>query len=307
MSSYQKFLDEKFSDVSKEAARLIDRASKELEAAVTDATEDLAEFREHSPVVFEGSGNTNIPRMRWEATQKELLTVQLLLKDARSRISVIEPQLLRLKQSGKLSHARLITLIDKNNAERLSSLSMISRTEAQTKDFLSKQFERQQLAQAETEKLLRLTSQLESMKVELGPKHPEVLKLTQEINHVKAYVEKLSDELKVTDEEPVTTPEELMDAYVDLLRNDVMIRCSRSGQLMLGLICPIGRPMSPGIRLSTRSAIGVKRRIRRSPDTITIAIRTPLSRLTRSLLIRASSSLRPCNSSLTVLSSSLVL
>lgn len=231
MSAYQKFLDEKFSDVSKEAAKLIDRASKELETAVTDATRDLQEFRERSPVVFEGGANTNIPRMRWEATQKELLEVQLLLKDARSRLAVIEPQLVRLKQSGKLNHARLITLIDKENAERLSSLSMIARTEAQTMQFLSKQYERQQLASAETEKLLKLTSQLQSMKVELGPKHPEVLKLTEEMNHVQAYVDKLAGELKVTDE-PVTTPEELMDAYVDLLRNDVMTLESREQDLL---------------------------------------------------------------------------
>ena len=75
---------------------------------------------------------------------------------------------------------------------------------------------------------------------------------------------------------------------------------------MLGLMCPIGRSRSPGIRLRTRSAIGVKRRIRKSLDTITMAIWTLASRFTRSLLTRLSSSLRPCSSSLSVFSSSLV-
>ena len=75
---------------------------------------------------------------------------------------------------------------------------------------------------------------------------------------------------------------------------------------MFGLMWPIGRPMSAGIRLSTFSAIGVKRRMRRSALTMTMAICTLPSRLIRSLLTRLSSSLRPCSSSLTVLSSSLV-
>jgi hypothetical protein len=64
--------------------------------------------------------------------------------------------------------------------------------------------------------------------------------------------------------------------------------------------------MSAGIRLRTRSAMGVKRRIRRSLATITMAISTLPSRLSRSLFTRESSSLRPRSSSLTVWSSSLV-
>ena len=55
---------------------------------------------------------------------------------------------------------------------------------------------------------------------------------------------------------------------------------------MFGLRCVIGRPTSAGIRFSTFSAIGVKRRMRRSSLTITMAICTLPSRLTRSLLTR---------------------
>ena len=68
----------------------------------------------------------------------------------------------------------------------------------------------------------------------------------------------------------------------------------------------IGRPMSPGIRLSSFSASGVKRRMRRSGPTMTIGICTLPSRLTRSLLSRFSSTLRLLSSSLTVASSSLL-
>ena len=68
----------------------------------------------------------------------------------------------------------------------------------------------------------------------------------------------------------------------------------------------MGRPTSVEIRFSTFSAMGVKRRMRRSLVTNTMAICTPASRFTRSLLARDSSSLRPCSSSLTVLISSLV-
>src|SRR5262252_7497675 len=66
------------------------------------------------------------------------------------------------------------------------------------------------------------------------------------------------------------------------------------------------RSASAGIRLSTFSAIGVNRRILRSALTMTMAIWTLPRRLMRSLFTRLNSSLRPCNSSLTVFSSSLV-
>ena len=75
---------------------------------------------------------------------------------------------------------------------------------------------------------------------------------------------------------------------------------------MFGLMWPMARSRSAGIRFSTFSAIGVKRRMRRSALTITMAIWTLARRLIRSLLTRLSSSLRPCSSSLTVFSSSLV-
>ncbi len=48
--------------------------------------------------------------------------------------------------------------------------------------------------------------------------------------------------------------------------------CSRSGTSMLSLMSLIGRPTSAGIRLSSFSATGVKRRMRRSAPSITIAI-----------------------------------
>jgi len=230
LAAYQKFLDDKFSDVNKEAAKLIDKASKELEANLLNATRDYMRFREQSPVVFAGEENTNIPKVRWEATQRELLTVQLALKEARSRVAVIEPQLVKLKQSGKLSHMRLMAMIDKGNAERIASVATFAQTESKTADFLAKQLQRAQLAQAETEMLLKKTSDLKSMMVELGPKHPEVLKLNEEINHITAYLEKLRDDLKVG-EEPVMGPEELMDAYVDLLRNDVLTNEQREQDL----------------------------------------------------------------------------
>jgi capsular exopolysaccharide synthesis family protein len=231
LDAYKRFLDEKFSDVNQEAAKLIEKASNELEINAAAAIRDYQLFRERSPVVFANEGSTNIPQVRWEAIQKDLLAVQLLLKDARSRVSIVEPQLVKLKQSGMLSHHRLLAMIDEKNSTRIINIVTASQSEAKTAEFLRKQVERQQLVQTENDKLLNLTGQMTSMKVELGPKHPDVLKLQEEINHIKAYVEKLREELKGSDE-PVMGPEELMDAYVDLLRTDVLTLEQREQDLL---------------------------------------------------------------------------
>jgi Ca-activated chloride channel family protein len=84
-----------------------------------------------------------------------------------------------------------------SEAERQAQLATFAQSESRTADFLAKQPQRQQLAQAETEKLLKLTSDLRSKQGQLGPKHPEVLKLTEEINHVAQYVEKLHAALAI--------------------------------------------------------------------------------------------------------------
>ena len=75
---------------------------------------------------------------------------------------------------------------------------------------------------------------------------------------------------------------------------------------MLGLISPIGRPTSVGIRFNTFSAAEVKRRIRRSRSSMTKTTSTDSIKLVRSLFTLANSALRFCSSSLTVISSSLV-
>ena len=80
----------------------------------------------------------------------------------------------------------------------------------------------------------------------------------------------------------------------------------RSVMLNFSLMSPIGRPMSAPIRLKSFSAMGVKRRMRRSRHTMTIATCTLLNRLMRSLLRRLNSSLLFCSSWLTVVSSSLL-
>jgi hypothetical protein len=73
------------------------------------------------------------------------------------------------------------------------------------------QLERAQLAQVELEKLAKKTSDLKMMMIELGPKHPEVLKVTEEVNHIRAYLEKLREDLK-TVRRPQTTAEDVNQA-----------------------------------------------------------------------------------------------
>ncbi len=78
------------------------------------------------------------------------------------------------------------------------------------------------------------------------------------------------------------------------------------GNVMFGLIWEMGRPTSPAIRLKILPAMGVNRRMRRSLETMMIAICTLPSRFSRSAFTLVNSSLRAWSSSLTVLSSSLV-
>jgi capsular exopolysaccharide synthesis family protein len=221
LASYQKFLDEKFADVNKEAARLIEKASKELEQNLLEAQTKYQKFREQSPVIFNGTENTNIPRTRLEQTQRELLTVQLLLTEARSRASVVEPQLERLKNTGQLTHSRLLALVDEKNAARLGVLVQVGSAATASTEFQSNQPIRLALAQAESDRLLKFRAQLKSMELEYGQNHPEVQKLREEVAVIENYIKEKGEKAATGGFDPVLRPEDLCNAYVDLLRNDV--------------------------------------------------------------------------------------
>jgi capsular exopolysaccharide synthesis family protein len=231
LASYQKFLDDKFSDVNKEAAKLIEKASKELEENLAEAVRDYQRFREQSPVVFADKSSTNIPRQRWEKTQVELLSVQLLLADARSRVAVIEPQLKKLNESGKLSLMAIMAVIDEKNAIRIGTLLAMNASGTKTEQFFQEQMKRQTAMSAEFDRLLVMTTRQRSMSVELGPKHPDVLKLNEEIEHIKKYLEDLKKETASVVEQNFG-PEELMQSYISLLKTDVLAFEQREQDLL---------------------------------------------------------------------------
>jgi succinoglycan biosynthesis transport protein ExoP len=232
VKSYQQFLNEKFQDVNKEAAKLIQGASVELAAELDKMQAEYQRFREQSPILFNGEENTNIHRAHYEAAAAELGSLSLKLTESRSRLEVVE-QLLAQRERLNLSELELLALIDETNATRLSTLVAVTAGQPVSEVFLSKQAERTQSAVAEFSELYKSEAALKDLLLDFGPEHPEVRKIKNRIAEAQKFLAEKDKKLAVGDENTITTvdPKTIMTAYLRLLRADVAALERRDQQL----------------------------------------------------------------------------
>lgn len=230
LAEYEVYLKSKFQDVNKDAAVLIAQAKDELEDELETAEIAYRQFRENAPILWKEEGSTNIPLLRFEGIQDEISRLNLEISDAETRLSVVEEAL--SKFDDKTSFDQL-ALIDEKNAQRIAMILTVQQGKAETADFQAKQPERMENARTEYQSImaLRLKEQTLSEQFGLGPNHPEIASLRNQIELAKNFVEDRALDLNTALEESQLGPEQVMDSYLALLNNDLMALKARRSQL----------------------------------------------------------------------------
>ncbi len=221
VKSYQRFLGETFQDVNKEAAELIEKASATLESELNQAESQYTEFRQQAPLLWKGDESSNIHRIHYEQIQTEMGQLQLSATDARSRLEVVVDGLAQF-EAGDAHEIERLALIDEKNAARLGILVQVDRGEANTAEFQSRQPARLESARAEYDALTNLVLKEKTLLQDYGTEHPEVKNTRQQIEIMRDFLARKSGEMGLKGDERLLTPKLLTDAYVKLLRYDLV-------------------------------------------------------------------------------------
>jgi capsular exopolysaccharide synthesis family protein len=230
VQTYQSFLAEKFQDVNKEAAELIDRAQNQLRDELRIAEANYQTFREKTPLLFNGDQVTNIHRARYDQIQQELSDLEVMSTEARSRLEVVERAVREQEINGATNLERL-ALIDEKNTQRIGILVSVDKGEADTAEFQSRQPERMASANAEYSELLALLAKERTLLEDYGPNHPEVKNTRQQISLTQQFLAEKAERMGDVPKEELLNPKELVDAYVQVLRHDVLSLDGRRREL----------------------------------------------------------------------------
>ena len=236
---YKSFISSKFKDVNAEAVSLINKARHEMEADIDRVYQDYRAFRAESPILSSTEGGANIFALRYEEIAAEISQLLISIDQANSRLTLVTQGLERMKDTGTPELEKL-TLIDEENAARLSVLVTVEQGGSQTVAFQASQPERMAGASAEYNALLKLKTDLRRAMQDFGAEHPEVKTLNTQINEMEEFFVSRQKELGGSAMPAPLTPDGVMSAYVTMLKNDLEALKLRKSDLELQMMAAEG-------------------------------------------------------------------
>lgn len=220
IESYRAFLGAKFQDVSQEAASLILRAKVELANDLTRAETSYRVFRENASLLFKGDESANIHRVRYEELQGAISVARLKASTIKARLEVVE-MAVQEQQKRQLSDVEQLALLDEQDVERLTSLVEVDKGDANSAEFQSSQPLRLEMARAQHESLMKLMMQEKSLSADLGPDHPQLQTVRNQIHAAQTFFASQQKSLDPIDKKPKLTSKTIIEAYQELLRQDL--------------------------------------------------------------------------------------
>lgn len=219
--SYQEFLEKTYKDVNSEAARLIREAESDLGKQLNEADIAYQEFRKKAPILWKGDESTNIHRDRFEQMQGELSTISIKAVESKARLRAVAKALAVFDEL-KVPDIQRLSVIDEASAPRIALLLQADRPGSQDSQFLKGMAGRTAAENAEAGSLTQLVARKKSLELNLGPKHPDVVRLDVEIKAVQEYLDSKKQETKYDDENNITSdPKLIVESYVSFLENDL--------------------------------------------------------------------------------------
>jgi capsular exopolysaccharide synthesis family protein len=234
LAEYREYLKEKFQDVNKDAAVLISQAREELLQELTEAEDEYRVFRESAPILWSGDQSHNVHSLRYEGIQDEISSLNLLISETESRLKIVAGALEKDLANGNAPSFDRLALIDEKNAQRMGMMLGAVQNKAESAEFQALMPQRSASANSEYTNLMSLMLKEKTLteQFNLGPKHPEIVSLREQIQATNLFLKERSADLEknVTD---LTTigPEQILDAYLKLLRNDIDTLNERKSEL----------------------------------------------------------------------------
>lgn len=224
VESYQNFLAQTFQNVSSEALNTITRVKDEIGKELDAEEQAYAKFRSESPLMFTGENAFSVHEQRLIelATQKSQLEMERSM--ARSRLELVR----RAGDEG-LDPSQRLALVDRQHVERVGLMVNVAAGDTLSEAFQAAQPERSEAANAEFDQLVSMRTERALLQAKFGSSHPRVSQLTSSIQELQAFLEQRKpSRVEPTDK---LTPDEVMDAYAQLLENDIEDLDRRIGEI----------------------------------------------------------------------------
>ncbi len=216
---YQLFLNSQLSKEMSEANTIIEEARTKLEAELEKTQQEYISARQKAPVLFQGEGSANIYVTQYNKLHEELLMLDIEESSAKSRLDKAKALLDSKKNDEKVTINDL-GVIDTDSLTRLGVFAGLQANTARGTDFVAAMPERTEQARTMTE-VLQLQAELRKLKSDLGPKHPDVIKLEEQISMYSDHVETQGAKLNPGWEDVQMTPDGLLRAYIAFLESEI--------------------------------------------------------------------------------------
>ncbi|MEZ6074638.1 MAG: hypothetical protein R3C56_02875 [Pirellulaceae bacterium] len=121
----------------------------------------------------------------------------------------------------KAKSLQKLALIDERNAERLRILVTVGRGKRNRPN--SKRYNPSRMAGATVEysSLLTMKTRLSRLRSDFGPAYPEAIALEKQIEEMQTFLDNRAKSLLVSEQGIQITPDDVMNAYVNMLENDL--------------------------------------------------------------------------------------
>ncbi|HVV98696.1 MAG TPA: polysaccharide biosynthesis tyrosine autokinase [Planctomycetaceae bacterium] len=220
IASYERFVREKFHDVGNDAIRLLSQAQNEYSQELQREEQSYLEFLEKAPLMWRGDGgkSANLFQQRVQALETALSDVRLRHTEAKARLNVIESAL--SNASAELSEIGQLALLNEKEVARLNLLLAATKGDSNNEVFQSTQPNRAEAFRARYAQLLSLEAQEKALLTEFAEKHPRVLEVRESIRATKDFLDKNAPANEDLARRQLR-PQEMVAAYVELLKHDV--------------------------------------------------------------------------------------
>lgn len=220
-SEYSGYLKQQFEGTSSEAIKLLHDRQEELAEAIIEAEQNFSTELSNSNLLWDGTTTSNLHKTRMKQLEEKLLVLTQTRAETAARLKVVE-SFLESSVGRDVTDIERLSLLSEKEVSRLKLLFDVTRGDGASEAFQAEQPIRQETAKAEYNTYLQLVMREKKLLEKFSDEHPSVMSIREQIALMRKFIDENSATIEAHAERERLDPEQLLSAYVGLLRHDLV-------------------------------------------------------------------------------------
>ncbi len=230
VAAYRSFLAQQFHDLNNQAATLIGQAEGRLEKEIESLEHEHADLLKRGPIrVTRGEHLGNVHEEIFADTTRKIAELRIKLDTVNGRLQAVRDA--KSRQSRPIDGIAALSVIGEDDLPRLTAFTETARARATQPAFLVQQPARAEIAKAEYERLATLRAQEQSLLENFAPKHPDVIKVRNEIAFIEEAIKKREKDFATYEHTKDVDARDIVNAYEAALASDAALMKDRLADL----------------------------------------------------------------------------